>query len=763
MGSTATTEGTERLPLAAFTEKAYRDYAMYVILDRALPHIGDGLKPVQRRIIYAMSELGLKATAKYKKSARTVGDVLGKFHPHGDGACYEAMVLMAQPFSYRYPLVDGQGNWGAPDDPKSFAAMRYTEAKLAVVAEMLLSETGQGTVDWIPNFDGTLEEPAVLPARLPHVLMNGTTGIAVGMATDIPPHNVQELARACIHLLQHPKATLEELMEHLPGPDFPTAAEIITPAEDIRQMYASGTGSLRMRAKHEFENGDIVITALPHQVSGAKVLEQIAAQMQAKKLPMVADLRDESDHEDPIRLVIVPRSNRVDRDVLLAHLYATTELERTYRVNLNVIGLNGRPQVKNLKALLKEWLEFRQETVRRRLRHRLDKITRRLHILEGLLIAYLNIDEVIRIIRTEDKPRPVLQKRFKLSEDQAEAILEMKLRHLAKLEEIKIRGEQADLAAERKKLETILGSRARLRTLVRKEVAADAQKYGDPRRSPIVRRDAAQAITQEDMLPVENITIILSRSGWARSAKGHEIDPTGLSYKAGDEYLASAHGRSNQMAVFLDSTGRSYALPASNLPSARGYGEPLTGRLTIGTGGRIVSVLMGDDKTPYLLASDAGYGFVVRLGDMITRNRNGKTLLTLPPGAAPLVPIPVRDVEREKVVAVTNEGRMLVFPLKDLPELARGKGNKIIQIPKERVRSRDEYLTNLFLQPAGSDLVVYAGKRHLTLKGASLEAFVGMRGRRGRKLPRGFRNVDRLEAAGVPETAVPDTDLPPAG
>jgi len=760
MSSTVINESAEKIPLSAFTEKAYRDYAMYVILDRALPHIGDGLKPVQRRIIYAMSELGLKATAKYKKSARTVGDVLGKFHPHGDSACYEAMVLMAQPFSFRYPLVDGQGNWGAPDDPKSFAAMRYTEAKLSVFADLLLAETGQGTVDWIPNFDGTLEEPAVLPARLPHVLLNGTTGIAVGMATDIPPHNIKEIARACVHLLKHPKATLDDLMEHLPGPDFPTRAEIITPSEDIRQLYATGSGSLRMRARYEFENGDIVITALPHQVSGAKVLEQIAAQMQAKKLPMVADLRDESDHEDPTRLVIVPRSNRVERDVLLAHLYATTDLERTYRVNLNVIGLNGRPQVKHLVALLKEWLDFRQETVRRRLQHRLDKITRRLHLLEGLLVAYLNIDEVIRIIRTEDQPKAVLQERFGLSAEQAEAVLEIKLRHLARLEEIKIRSEQKDLAAERKKLETILGSRARLRTLIRKEIEADAKTYGDERRSPIVRRETAQAITQEEMLPVENITVILSRSGWIRSAKGHEIDPTGLTYKVGDRYLASAHGRSNQQAIFLDSTGRSYALPAHTLPSARGYGEPLSGRLTINTGERFISVLMGADQAPFLLASDAGYGFVVRLGELVTRNRNGKAMLTLPPGAAPLEPIAVRDVETDRVVAVTNEGRMLIFPLKDLPELARGKGNKIIQIPKERARSREEYLTKLFLLPVDQDLIVYAGKRHVTLKGATLEAFVGMRGRRGRKLPRGFRNVDHMTVAGTPGLPAAEVDDP---
>ena len=746
MSATIINDSAERIALADFTERAYRDYAMYVILDRALPHIGDGLKPVQRRIVYAMSELGLKATAKYKKSARTVGDVLGKFHPHGDSACYEAMVLMAQPFSYRYPLIDGQGNWGAPDDPKSFAAMRYTEARLSIFAELLLAETGQGTVDWIPNFDGTLEEPAVLPARLPHVLLNGTTGIAVGMATDIPPHNLRELAAACVHLLQHPKADLDELMEHVPGPDFPTAAEIITPAEDIRQIYAGGTGSLRMRARHELENGDIVITALPHQVSGAKVLEQIAAQMQAKKLPMVADLRDESDHEDPTRLVIVPRSNRVDRDVLLAHLYATTDLERTYRVNLNVIGLNGRPQVKDLRTLLKEWLVFRQETVRRRLQHRLDKIIKRLHILEGLLIAYLNIDEVIRIIRTEDEPKPVLQKRFDLSATQAEAILEMKLRHLARLEEIKIRGEQEELAAERQTLEKTLGSRARLRTLIRKEIEADAKKYGDARRAPIVRREVAQAITQEEMLPAENITVILSQGGWIRSGKGHELDPASLSYKAGDEFLASARGRSNQQAVFMDSTGRSYALPAASLPSARGYGEPLTGRLAAGTGERFVSVLMGGEDDRYLLSSDAGYGFIVRLGDMMTRNRNGKAMLSLPAGAAPLTPLPVDDPATRQVVAVTNEGRMLIFPLADLPELPRGKGNKIIQIPKERARSHEEYLAHLFLLPAGGDLVVHAGRRHVTLKGATLEDFVGLRGRRGRKLPRGFRNVKMLEA-----------------
>jgi len=756
------TDTMERMPLAAFTEKAYREYAMYVILDRALPHIGDGLKPVQRRIIYAMSELGLKATSKYKKSARTVGDVLGKFHPHGDTACYEAMVLMAQPFSYRYPLVDGQGNWGAPDDPKSFAAMRYTESRLSPMAEVLLAEVSQGTVAWIPNFDGTLKEPEVLPARLPHVLLNGTTGIAVGMATDIPPHNVREIVAACIHLLDHPKATVEDLVAHVPGPDYPTAAEIITPPAELLQLYQRGTGSIRMRACHHFENGDIVLTALPHQVSGAKVLEQIAAQMQAKKLPMVADLRDESDHEDPTRLVIVPRSNRVDKEMLMAHLYATTDLERTYRVNMNVIGLEGRPQVMNLKALLQAWLVFRTETVRRRLQHRLDKINQRLHLLEGLLIAYLNIDEVIRIIRREDHPGPVLMERFGLTDKQAEAILEMKLRHLAKLEEIKIKAEQKTLAAEQSQIEKTLASSQRMKTLVRKELKADAGAYGDDRRSPIVARAVAQIMRRDEFVPAENITIILSQGGWVRSAKGHDIDPASLSYKAGDAFKACAYGRSNQPVMFMDSAGRSYAAPAHTLPSARGYGEPLTGRFTPAAGETFTAILMGADDQKYLVASDAGYGFLVALGDLYTKNRSGKVVLTLPAGAKPMPPLAVNDVESDQVVVLSNAGRLLIFPLKDLPQIPRGKGNKMIQIPKTKARDREEFLSYLYILPAGRDLVIYAGKRHLTLKGASLESFVGVRGRRGRKLPRGFRNVDRMEASALPEMDAPGTivDLP---
>lgn len=535
-------EGVERRSLADFTEQAYLNYSMYVIMDRALPHIGDGLKPVQRRIVYAMSELGLDADAKHKKSARTVGDVLGKYHPHGDSACYEAMVLMAQPFSYRYTLVDGQGNWGAPDDPKSFAAMRYTEARLSRYSELLLDELGQGTVDWVPNFDGTMNEPATLPARLPNLLLNGTTGIAVGMATDVPPHNLREVAAACVRLLDEPGATVEQLTEHVPGPDFPTEAEIITPKADLLKIYQTGRGSVRMRAVYRVEDGDIVVTALPHQVSGAKVLEQIAAQMQAKKLPMVADLRDESDHENPCRIVIIPRSNRVDAEELMTHLFATTDLESSYRVNTNVIGLDGKPQVKDLRTLLTEWLQYRVGTVRRRLQFRLDKVEKRLHLLEGLLIAFLNLDEVIRIIRSEDHPKPVLMERFGLTDLQADYILDTRLRQLARLEEMKIRGEQDELAKEREKLLALLGSEAKLKKLVRKEILEDAEKYGDARRSPLVERAEAKALSETELMPTEPVTVVLSEKGWVRCAKGHDIDATGLSYKAGDGFKAAAPG-----------------------------------------------------------------------------------------------------------------------------------------------------------------------------------------------------------------------------
>ena len=737
-------EGVEQLPMRLFAENAYHDYAMYVILDRALPHIGDGLKPVQRRIVYAMSDLGLNAGAKYKKSARTVGDVLGKFHPHGDSACYEAMVLMAQSFSYRYPLIDGQGNWGAPDDPKSFAAMRYTECRLSPYAEVLLSELGQGTVDWVANFDGTLKEPSWLPARLPNILLNGASGIAVGMATDIPPHNLVEVAEACIHLLDHPDADVRTLCEFVKGPDFPTEAEIITPREELLSIYETGSGNFRMRAVYTRENGDIVVTALPHQASGAKILEQIAAQMQAKKLPMVADLRDESDHEEPTRLVIVPRSNRIDVEAMMAHLFATTELEKAYRVNMNVIGLDGRPQVKGLAALLTEWLSFRTETVRRRLQHRLDKVLDRLHVLEGLLIAYLNLDEVIAIIRNEDHPKPVLMKRFSLSERQAEAILEIKLRQLAKLEEIKIRAENEALAKERDFLEKTLNSRARLTALIRKELAADAKQYGDTRLSPLMARTEAKALSPVDITPAEPVTVFISSKGWVRAAKGHDVDPFAMSYKAGDQFLSSAMGRTNQSAVFFDSTGRSYVLPAHSLPSARGQGEPLSGRLTLLPGASILSVLMGDPEQPLLLASDAGYGFIARLEDLITRNRNGKAVLSLPSGAVPLTPLFLDDVESKLLVAVTNEGRMLLFPVKDLPALPRGKGNKIIQISAARAKLREELLVHLAVMLPEDSLEIQAGKRQLILKPGNLTQFVGVRGRRGQKLPRGYRTVDRL-------------------
>jgi len=735
----------EDLSLRDYTEKAYLDYSMYVIMDRALPKIGDGLKPVQRHIIYAMSELGLKNTAKYKKSARTVGDVLGKFHPHGDSACYEAMVLMAQPFSYRYPLVDGQGNWGSPDDPKSFAAMRYTESKLAPYAEVLLSELGQGTVEWVPNFDGTMDEPKLLPARLPNVLLNGTTGIAVGMSTDIPPHNLKEVARACIHLLKDPGASLDDLLEHIQGPDFPTEAEIVTPRNDIIRMYAEGKGSLKQRAVYEREENDIVVTALPYQVSGAKVLEQIADLMQKKKLPMVSDLRDESDHENPTRLVITPRSNRVDVEQLMSHLFASTDLEKNYRVNLNMIGIDERPQVKSLDTILTEWLQFRLTTVRRRLQYRLDKVEDRLHILEGLLIAYLNIDEVIEIIRREDAPKPVLMERFGLSDRQAEAILELKLRHLAKLEEMKIRGEQDELAEERAYLQATLDSPAKMKKLVASELEEDMEKYGDERRSPIVERAEARALDETDLIGADPVTVVLSEKGWIRAAKGHDVDAAGLSYKAGDKFLAAAQGKSNQPVCFLDSTGRSYSLPTHTLPSARGQGEPLSGRVSPPSGARFVAAVIGKEKDAYLMSTDAGYGFVVRYGDLLANKKAGKNVLNVPNGAKVLAPCRVNDPDQDLIALVSNEGRLLVFPVRDLPEMTRGKGNKMMSIPTARVADRTEFVQDVQVLGPRDLLVIRAGKRHLSLKPGDLEHYLGERGRRGAKLPRGFQNVDVLE------------------
>lgn len=747
MASVPQDDNIEILPLKEFTEKSYLDYSMYVILDRALPHIGDGLKPVQRRIVYAMSELGLKAGSKFKKSARTVGDVLGKFHPHGDSACYEAMVLMAQPFSYRYPLLQGQGNWGSPDDPKSFAAMRYTEARLSRFAELLLAELGQGTVDWVPNFDGTLQEPMLLPAQVPHVLLNGTTGIAVGMTTDIPPHNLTEVVKACIHLLDNPRATVKDLCKFIPGPDYPTDAEIITPPADLLAIYETGTGGLRMRARYEREDGDIIITALPHQASPAKILEQIANQMNAKKLPMVVDIRDESDHENPTRLVVVPRSNRIDIEALMAHLFATTDLERSYRVNMNVIGLNGRPGVQDLRSMLSEWLKFRVETVRRRLQFRLDKITARLHILDGLMIAYLNIDEVIKIIRENDKPKPVLMKRFKLSDEQAEAILELKLRHLAKLEEMAIRTEQKELQQERTQLEKLLGSKQRLKTFIKKELQAIIESHGDARRSPIVERAAAQAISETDLISTDPITIILSEKGWVRAAKGHEVDATTLTYKSGDAFLDSAKGKTNQLAVFIDSTGRTYVLPAHSLPSARGQGEPLTGRLTPPAGATFRGVMTGESDSLYLLATDYGYGFVARLEDMVTRNKKGKTMLKVPEGARVLPPVPVPDMETYWVAMASNLGKLLIHHIGELPQMPKGKGVKIMNIPTAKAKSRQEFATAVTVINEDDSLKIYSGKRYKVLKPADMEIYEGERAQRGHKLAQGFRNVDRMEPA----------------
>ncbi|MFA9488548.1 MULTISPECIES: DNA topoisomerase IV subunit A [unclassified Mannheimia] len=731
-------EGIEQMPIKRFTEDAYLNYSMYVIMDRALPFIGDGLKPVQRRIIYAMSELGLNASAKYKKSARTVGDVLGKFHPHGDSACYEAMVLMAQPFSYRYPLVDGQGNWGAPDDPKSFAAMRYTESKLSKIAEVLLGELGQGTVDYQPNFDGSLEEPKYLPARLPHILLNGTMGIAVGMATDIPPHNINELADASVMLLDNPKATLDDILTVVQGPDYPTEAEIITPKAEIAKMYEQGRGSIKMRAVWKKEEGEIVISALPHQASPSKIIEQIATQMRNKKLPMVDDIRDESDHENPIRIVIVPRSNRIDFDALMDHLFATTDLEKSYRVNMNMIGLDGKPAVKNLLTILTEWLTFRRTTVTRRLNYRLDKILNRLHILDGLMIAFLNIDEVIEIIRNEDDPKAELMARFNLSELQAEAILNLRLRHLAKLEEHQLQAEKSDLENERDELQLILGSERRLNTLIKKEIQADAKTFASPRRSPLVERAESKAIAESDLTPTEDVTVILSEKGWVRCAKGHDIDVQALSYRAGDGYFAHARGRSNQPVVFLDSTGRAYALEPTSLPSARSQGEPLTGKITLPEGATVQQVLMANSDTKVLMASDSGYGFICTFEDLVSRNKAGKAVISLTENAKVLPPQLLENDENLSLVAMSNVGRMLVFPVSELPELSKGKGNKIINISAAAAKSGDEYLARLLVIKPTNSLVFVSGKRKITLKPTDIDNYRGERARKGSQLVRGL-------------------------
>jgi topoisomerase-4 subunit A len=739
-------EGVERQPLRTFTEKAYLDYSMYVILDRALPALGDGLKPVQRRIVYAMSELGLSAVSKHKKSARTVGDVLGKFHPHGDTACYEAMVLMAQPFAYRYPLIDGQGNWGSQDDPKSFAAMRYTEAKLTRYAEVLLGELSDGTVDWTANFDGTLEEPVILPARLPNLLLNGTSGIAVGMATDIPPHNLREVAAAAVHLLEDPEATTAALMKHVRGPDLPTGAEIISPRADLKEFYEKGVGGFKARATWEIEEGNAVITSFPYQVSPSRVLQQIDEQWRAKKLPMIESYNDESDHENPTRLVIVPRSNRVDLVELMNHLFVTTDLERNYRVNLNIIALDGRPRVMNLREILGEWLEFRTRTVTRRLQHRLEKVARRLHILDGLLIAFLNLDEVIRIIRREEEPKPVLMKRFKLSDEQTEEILNTRLRHLAKLEEMKIREEQKTLATEREELEALLKSKAKLKKLIAAEIRADAEKYGDERRTRIIEREAAQAIDETSLIPNEPVTVVLSTGGWVRSAKGHDVEAGALSYKSGDAFQALARGRSLQPAVFIDSTGRTYTLPAHSLPGARGYGEPLSGRLDPPDGAKFAGVMIGEPEDLWLLASDAGYGFTARLKDLISDRRAGKTVLSVPENAQVLAPAPVPGAD-SLVAVVSSEGKLLVFPVSEVPEMPRGKGNKLYDIPGKKARERSELMSAVAVVPPRASLVLWSGEVQKVLEWRELQDYLGERAQRGAVLRRGWpRRIERLEA-----------------
>ncbi|MDM8567815.1 DNA topoisomerase IV subunit A [Candidatus Halobeggiatoa sp. HSG11] len=739
-------EDIESQPLHEFTEQAYLDYAMYVILDRALPHIGDGLKPVQRRIIYSMSELGLKAGSKYKKSARTVGSVLGMFHPHGDMACYEAMVLMAQPFSYRYPLVDGQGNWGSIDDPKSFAAMRYTESRLSPFTELLLSELGQGTIDWQPNFDGSLQEPILFPARLPNILLNGASGIAVGMATDIPPHNLIEVADACVHLSKNPDASIADLHNFIIAPDYPTEAEIITPKEDLLKIYTNGTGSVRMRACYIQENSDIIITALPHQTSGSKIITQIAAQMTAKKLPMVEDIRDESDHENPVRLVIIPRSSRADVDGIMTHLFATTDLERSFRVNLNMIGLDNRPQVKNLKMILSEWLSYRLTTVKRRLQYRFDKITKRLHILEGLLIAHLNIDAIIAIVRDHDKPKPILMEQFKLSEEQADTILELKLRQLAKLEQAKIQREQKDLTKEYNSLEKILNSDKKLNNLVIKEIQEDSKKYGNERRTPVIKREQAQAFAATTFISSEPITVILSANGWVRAAKGHDIDLDKLNYRAGDKFANAATGRNNQQAVFFDTTGRSYSASVHTLPSARSSGEPLTGRFSPPNGAGFVQVLLGESTNSYLLASTAGYGFVVNMEDLYTKNKAGKAIITLPKDSKILSPLLVSDVSNQYYVVITSAGYLSLVKVSELPKLSKGKGVKLLNIP---AKNKDETVVILsLLDPKTTGkLTLYSGKRHLTLKSLDIESFIAERSRRGQKLPRGFQKIDRIEVS----------------
>ncbi|QYA55342.1 DNA topoisomerase IV subunit A [Acinetobacter johnsonii] len=729
-------QATENRSVAEFTEQAYLNYAMYVIMDRALPHISDGLKPVQRRIVYAMSELGLKHSGKPKKSARTVGDVLGKYHPHGDLACYEAMVLMAQPFSYRYPFIEGQGNWGSPDDPKSFAAMRYTEAKLSQYSEVLLSELGQGTCDWQDNFDGSMKEPVTLPARIPNILLNGTTGIAVGMATDIPPHNLREVVKGTIALIRNPNLSNEKVAEYIPAPDLPTKAEIITPPEELLKIQSTGRGSYRMRSVYRIEKNEIVITDLPYQVSGSKVISQIADQMQAKKLPLVSDVRDESDHQNPTRLVIVLRSNRIDAEAVMSHLFATTDLESSYRVNMNMIGADGRPQVKSIRRILLEWIEIRKETVTRRLQYHLNKIEKRLHILGGLIIAYLNIDEVIRIIREEEQPKAELMSRFNIDDIQAEAILELKLRHLARLEEMEMRREQEELEAKAALIREQLANPESLKALIINELKDDAKKYGDDRRSPIVHRAEATAMSEQDFMPADPVTVVLSEAGWIRSAKGHEVDAENLNFRAGDQYLSHAQGKSNQRVYVLDESGRSYALAINSLPSARGLGEPLSSKLSPASGVGFKQVFIADDEAEVVALSSKGYGFKTQAKQLDTNAKAGKAFLTLPEKATVM---PLTSVDQATHLALlTSTGRLLILELSELPVLNKGKGNKLIQLEE---KDQIVFMTRLTLDEI---LQVVAGQQQLKLKGDDLQKYIGKRASKGQLLPRGYQKANKL-------------------
>lgn len=726
--------------VAEFTENAYLNYAMYVIMDRALPHIADGLKPVQRRIVYAMSELGLKNTAKPKKSARTIGDVIGKYHPHGDSACYEAMVLMSQPFSYRYPLISGQGNFGSPDDPKSFAAMRYTEAKLSAYANTLLNELGQGTVDWQDNFDGTLQEPVTLPARLPNILLNGTTGIAVGMATDIPPHNLSEVVKGCIALLKKPTMTEKELAKYIPAPDLPTKAEIITSREDLLQLYTTGRGSYKMRATYHVDDKEknlVIIDALPYQISGNKIIEQIANLINAKKLPWVTDIHDESDHQNACRIVLELRSSRVDIEPMMSHLFASTDLESNYRVNLNMIGTNGKPQVKSLLTILTEWLSVRRDTVTRRLQYRLDKIEQRLHILAGLLIAYLHIDEVIRIIREEDDPKAELMTRYDLTEIQANAILDIRLRQLARLEEIELKREQSDLEAEKAQIEAYLNNPDKLTGLMIEELTADMKEHGDKRQSPIVERTEATALKETDLAPSEPVTVIVSKSGWIRSAKGHDVDAANMNYRSGDAYLAHAQGKSNEKVYLMDNTGRSYRLDAHTLPSARGQGEPLTSLLKPTGGASFVNVLMGQDDSKLIMASSQGYGFINTFADLDTNQKAGKNVINFD-DAFSLITHQIGEQDT-LVGVVSSAGHLLVYPLTELPMMKKGKGNKLIDLKD------GDSVVAITTFSEGDSLSLDSGKRTLTLKPMDIANFMGTRGRRGALLPKGFQKVSGVQ------------------